>query len=141
MNKKPLNWDAFNKNVDDVLGEDFWNDIQEVLPRRGPTYDLFDLDEKVVLMIDLPGLTKKDRLELTQEGKCLLIEGELASRPADWQENIIHGERLYGDFRRSIQIPFTFGTEDIQANFHNGVLLVSIRKSPPTQQVHVSPSP
>lgn len=141
MNKKSLNWDAFNKNVENVLGEGFWNDIQQVLPKRQPNYDLYDLGEEAVLLIDLPGFTKQDQLDLTQSGNSLLLEGETSPPHPDWKEKLIHSERLNGSFKRTIPIPFPFKYDNIHANYRNGVLWVSIRKAVSSHEVSIDPTP
>ncbi|WP_079477226.1 Hsp20/alpha crystallin family protein [Halobacillus salinus] len=141
MNKKTLNWDAFNKNVENVLGESFWNDIQQVLPKRSPCYDLFDLGREALIMVDLPGFTKQDRLELAQEDHHLLIEGEVHLPQPEWEDKLVHSERLTGPFKRSIPIPFAFEYEDINASFRNGVLWISIQKKASTKEVSIDPAP
>ncbi|MCA0972492.1 Hsp20/alpha crystallin family protein [Halobacillus litoralis] len=136
-----INWDTFHKNVDGVLGESFWNEIQQVLPKRNASYDLVNLEHEVVLLIDLPGFTKKDPLKVTRDGQQLIIEGEINTLPPEWKEKLVYNERLNGAFKRSISIPFLFNEEDMNASFRNGILWVSIQKPDSAKEVQVDPAP
>lgn len=124
----PLNWEAFSENVEKVLGEDFWNEMHHVIPKRGPAYDFFETDDQGVLVIELPGLTTKDSLLLTQEGTFLILKGEITPSYPIPNEELIHNERMKGKFKRVIPIPFHFSSEDIITSYKDGLLVVTIFK-------------
>ncbi|MGR9048534.1 Hsp20/alpha crystallin family protein [Halobacillus faecis] len=130
MKKKngPINWEAFSENVEKVLGEDFWNDMHHVIPKRGPSYDFFETEDQAVLVIELPGLTKSDPVYLTQEGTSMIIRGEITPHYPVAEEDLIHNERLKGSFKRVIPVPFHFTAEDIVTAYKDGLLTVTIFK-------------
>ncbi|KHE71858.1 Hsp20/alpha crystallin family protein [Halobacillus sp. BBL2006] len=126
--KAALNWDALSENAEKFLGEDFWNEMQHVIPKRGPAYDYFETSNEGVILIDLPGFTSKDHVHLSQQGTQLTIKGELAYPYSIPETELIHSERLKGKFKRVITLPFHFTTDNIHTSLQNGVLAIKITK-------------
>ncbi|ARI76114.1 Hsp20/alpha crystallin family protein [Halobacillus mangrovi] len=127
-NKTNINWEAFSENVEKVLGEDFWNEMQHVIPKRGPAYDYFETEQEGVILIDLPGFTTSDTVHLSQQGTRLIVKGELKYPYPIPEKELIHSERLKGKFKRIITVPFHFTSENIQTSLQHGVLIIKITK-------------
>lgn len=127
-NKTNLNWEAFSENVEKVLGEDFWNEMQHVIPKRGPAYDYFETEKEGVILIDLPGFTTNDTVHLSQQGTRLIVKGELTYPYPIPENELIHSERLKGKFKRIITVPFHFTAENIQTSLQHGILIIKITK-------------
>ncbi|MGI8316653.1 Hsp20/alpha crystallin family protein [Halobacillus mangrovi] len=127
-NKTNINWEAFSENVEKVLGEDFWNEMQHVIPKRGPAYDYFETEKEGVIFIDLPGFTTNDTVHLSQQGTRLIVKGELNYPYPIPEKELIHSERLKGKFKRIITVPFHFTSENIQTSLQHGVLIIKITK-------------
>lgn len=143
MKKKSakLDWEAFSENVEKVLGEDFWNDMHHVIPKRGPSYDFFETEEQAVIVIELPGLTKDHPLHLTQEGTQIIVQGEILYPYPVPQEKLLHNERLIGKFKRTIPIPFHFSFEDVITSYNEGLLVVTIYKQHKNNEIIVQLDP
>jgi HSP20 family protein len=79
--------------------------------------------------IDLavPGMEKKD-LNIEIENGIITISGERKEEVKESDEKVTRMEFHYGAFKRSFGLPDAANTEDIQANFLNGVLSLSIGK-------------
>lgn len=135
--KGQLNWEAFSDNVEKVLGEDFWNDMHHVIPKRGPAYDFFQTEKQGVLIIELPGLTKDDPLHLVQEGTFLILKGEITPPYPVPTEELLHNERMKGKFKRVIPIPFHFSSDDIVTSYNDGLLVVTIFKRHENNEIPV----
>jgi HSP20 family molecular chaperone IbpA len=92
---------------------------------RAPV-DIFEDSESLVLIADMPGVSK-DRLNVRVDGNTLLLEGDVQF---DLPEK---AEAVYADvrstaYRRSFALSRELDTEKIQANLKDGVLSVRIPK-------------
>ena len=87
--------------------------------------DIFERDGKLVVRADLPGMTKDDvTVELTDDS--LVIEGERKYEHEENKEGVFRSERRYGRFHREIALPDGVKADTARANFHNGVLEISL---------------
>jgi HSP20 family molecular chaperone IbpA len=90
-----------------------------------PNVDVYESDAELLLVADLPGVTKEaldirfDRGELTIEARRPKPENE--ARPA--------AEAARRDFFRAFAIPDTIDTEKVEAELANGVLRVHLPKT------------
>lgn len=126
--KSKVNWDQFSKSVEQVLGEDFWDEMNHMIPKRGPAYDMYETDTTVVIIVELPDLRSSEEITLKQHGTDLLLQGSLAYRYPVPKEELLHEERLNGKFKRKIRIPFHFTSDDIHTSYKNGLLIIYVNK-------------
>ncbi len=99
-------------------------------PDRGhwvPSLDVVDEENQTLILLDLPGMTKKD-IKVSVEGKTLTIEGERRRDKRLKDEDHLRSERYYGVFCRRIALPVYADTSKIQATFRDGVLEVRLPK-------------
>jgi HSP20 family protein len=90
-----------------------------------PPIELREHDGNLVISAELPGLTDKDvKVEATEDG--LVIQGERKQEYTGEETGVRRSERSYGRFLRLIPLPEGAQVENAQANFHNGVLEVTI---------------
>ena len=90
-----------------------------------PQIELFQRGDQIVVRADLPGLNKDDVDVEVHEG-VLTISGERREQHEDRGEGFYHSERSYGSFQRSIPLPEGVNEEQINAQFRDGVLEVTI---------------
>jgi HSP20 family protein len=96
-----------------------------------PRVSLWDEGRALVLRADVPGLTEKDvDLQLTQE--VLTVSGE---RKSDAPEgySVHRQERAPARFSRSFTLPTKVEGERISATLKDGVLTVTMPKTPESQ--------
>lgn len=91
--------------------------------RLTPAVDIFETEEALTLVVDLPGV-EKDNLQLGVENDILTIEGQVAKG----------GEAYYREFGssgyyRRFQLPDNLDLEKIAAELKDGVLTVRLPKS------------
>ena len=87
-----------------------------------PRMDVAQRDGKLVIRVDLPGLTA-DQVSVVLSGNELVIEGE---RTAEMSVDAWVSERAYGRFRRVIVLPGDADPDAMEARFENGVLEISV---------------
>ncbi|RUS47472.1 Hsp20/alpha crystallin family protein [Cohnella sp. AR92] len=92
------------------------------------TIDVHETDAEVVATCDIPGLEKKEDVDIEVENNLLTISG-MVNRKQEVKEDRMHRqERFYGRFHRSISLPSNVTSEGIQASYRNGVLEVRMPK-------------
>ncbi len=90
-----------------------------------PPIELREQNGNLVVCAELPGLTDKDvKVEATEDG--LVIQGERKQEYTGEEAGVRRSERSYGRFWRLVPLPDGAQVENAQANFHDGILEVTI---------------
>ncbi|HEY7391236.1 MAG TPA: Hsp20/alpha crystallin family protein [Bryobacteraceae bacterium] len=92
-----------------------------------PAVDIYETENELVLKADLPDVNQKD-IDVRVENQTLTISGSRNFEKSGDQKGYHRIERSYGNFVRSFAIPHTFDTENIKAEYQNGVLSVTLTK-------------
>ena len=92
-----------------------------------PAVDIYETENELVLKADLPDVDLKD-IDVRVENQTLTISGERKFETNDSTKGYHRIERNYGSFVRSFSVPNSFDTENIGAEFKNGVLSVTLPK-------------
>jgi HSP20 family protein len=92
-----------------------------------PAVDIYETENELVLKADLPDVDLKD-IDVRVENQTLTISGERKFEKNDSTKGYHRIERSYGTFVRSFSVPTAFDTENIAADFKNGVLSVTLPK-------------
>ncbi len=114
------------------LGKDFQQMVERIVPVEDkshdfrPVCDILESDDEYKIILDLPGLAKKE-INISLKDYVVTVKGERAD---DRNEADIYRrqERSIGIFSRSFALPQNVVTEDLSAHFRNGVLTVSMPK-------------
>lgn len=95
---------------------------------RTPTIDLYEMPEKFVLYIDVPGLSGDD-IDVSYLNNSITIKGDRKGPVEESKEvTCLRGERRYGAFTRTVELPTEIDPEGVSAKCRAGVLEVSIPK-------------
>ena len=90
-----------------------------------PRIDVLERDGRYIVRADLPGMTKDDiKVEVTDE--MITIQGERKQEKEEKREGYYYGERAYGSYYRAIPLPEGADPAKATAEFHNGVLEVTM---------------
>lgn len=108
---------SFNRSGETGLGRGAWN----------PSVDIFENKDQVVLEAELPGISPDD-VNISVENNVLTIHGERRFEKKDEGDNFHRVERSYGSFTRSFTLPPTVSSENVTANFDNGILRLELQK-------------
>lgn len=96
---------------------------------RQPPVDILDEGEDLVLEIEMPGVRKED-IHLRSQQNALQLRAQTRERREE--ENLIQSERGQVLYQRSIPLGVEIDTEEIEANFEDGLLRVKAPKRDPT---------
>jgi HSP20 family protein len=92
-----------------------------------PPVDIYEDEHSVQLKLEVPGIEEKD-LDVKVENNTLTVSGERKFEKEEKEENFRRVERRYGSFTRSFTLPNTVSTDDINAQYDNGVLTIKLAK-------------
>ncbi len=123
--------DSFLRSMDgeEVVAQGTWY----------PVVDIYEKKDSIVLKAEIPGLDKSD-FSVTVKENILTIKGE-KKQENDVEEDRFHRvERTYGSFQRSFTLPKTVDQEKLEAEYKNGVLVITLSKIPEAKpkQIKVS---
>ena len=106
-----------------------------------PPVDIYETENELVVKADLPDLQEKD-IDVRVENNTLTIRGERKFEKAVNEDNYLRVERAYGPFTRSFSLPNTVSSENIRAEYRNGVLTLhmSKREESKPKQIKISVS-
>ena len=92
-----------------------------------PAVDIYETEHELVVKADLPDVNPQD-LDIRVENNILTIRGERKFDTKAHEDNYLRIERAYGSFSRSFSLASSVKSEAIQADYHNGVLTLSLPK-------------
>ena len=107
--------------------EPFWRG--ELSWSKAPAVDIVDKDTALEVTAELPGMDVND-IEVKFADSTLTIRGEKTEVREENKKDHYLSERRYGSFSRSFRIPNVVDADRIEANFKNGVLTVTLPKTP-----------
>jgi len=93
-----------------------------------PSTDIIEEENQFVLKVDLPGVDT-DNVKVNVEDGKLQISGKREMESKSDGKNYRRIERSYGSFHRSFTLPRTVKKDEIDAEFKNGQLTITIPKA------------
>ncbi|MDR7522985.1 MAG: Hsp20/alpha crystallin family protein [Armatimonadota bacterium] len=125
------------KEMEDLRREvDRWVE-RGIVPRRlrraedsvvVPDADLFDAGDHLEARIDLPGVSQED-IQITLEGTVLTVRGQRKAEDVA-EERYLCRERPVGRFAATFDLPMEVDGDKVKATFRQGVLAITLPKSP-----------
>ena len=120
-------WGLLNEM--DTLTRDIWDAWRPFRFDHSmvPHTDIYEEKDQLVMKIELPGIDQKD-LDITLEGDRLTIKAE---KKEEVKEDATQHtrERYYGEYYRSVTLPYPVKEDKVSATFDNGVLELRLPKA------------
>ena len=79
----------------------------------------------------------QEDIETYVSDDILVIKGERKAESGVTNEDYVRNELDYGNFRRSVPLPPSVDTENIEAEIESGVLRITLRRSSEMKQKRV----
>ena len=123
----------------DTIVENSFPEINKqigVKPFSGTAYpkvNVYEYDDKVGVIVEIPGLDKKD-LSIDVEEVVLTISGNKHGLFDDDGAKVIRRELKHSSFKRQFELGELLDGENIKASFKDGLLSVEIPKVEPTTE-------
>ena len=130
-------------DVEQMMHQAFGHSLENGTSRLSysPLMNISETESDYLIMMDLPGVEKKD-VNVNLSNGILTVSGERKTSEKGDDNNRIWHETSYGAFSRSFELTSDIVEEKIKAKFTNGVLNISIpkaeEKKPAVKKIAVS---
>ena len=126
--RKRNEFDLFN---DFFGGDDFFSRRESSIMKT----DIKEKADKYVIEVDLPGY-EKENIDLKLNDGYLEVSAKVVKEEKNEEdEKFVHKERYYGQCSRSFYVGDQITEEDVQAEFKNGTLKVTVPKKEETKKL------
>lgn len=88
--------------------------------------DIYETDDSVVVKTAIPGVKAED-IDVSVSGDTLTVKAETQEEVN--RENYLRRERRFGAYRRSVTLPGGLKTDEVEADYTNGILTLEFPKS------------
>ncbi|GGH83110.1 HSP20 family protein [Pullulanibacillus pueri] len=116
----------WKKSVNQFLGQDFWNEFQNIFAKEWPRVNLYESDQSVLCLIALPGVQKLDHIHIYINHSTILIKGHNTYSFPGFKT--VNEELPKGEFERMIDLPAPVHNKPIEATFSRGMMKITLRK-------------
>ena len=130
-------------DVEQMMHQAFDHSLENGISRLSysPLMNVSETESDYLVMMDLPGVEKKD-VEVNLRNGILTVSGERKTSEKGDENNHIWNETTSGAFSRSFELTSDIVEEKIKAKFKDGVLNIIIPKAeevkPSVKQIAVS---
>ncbi len=92
-----------------------------------PAIELQETDRDIILKAEVPGIEPEDlNVEVTPD--AVSITGEHKQEQQTEEKGLFRSEFHYGKFQRLVPLPVSIENEKVKADFHHGVLTLTLPK-------------
>jgi HSP20 family protein len=118
--------DEFNRLLDTFFtGSPVRGDLA---PAFTPAVDIEETAEEFIFKADLPGMSQKD-VKVNLMGDTLTIRGERKQESEHKEGGMHRTERIYGAFERTFRLGTPVRSDQVKAQYRDGVLEVHVPKA------------
>ena len=93
-----------------------------------PRMNIDDTGNEIRVTVELPGVSEGD-VQITLDDDMLIIAGEKRDEREVDDRDVRLVERVFGEFRRVIQLPFSPNPDQVEASFRDGILTITVPKN------------
>lgn len=120
-------WDPF-KEINQLQRE-----INQLPPaHRGgvgeyPKFNIWENNDGLLMEAEMPGIKTED-LDIVLESDTLRIKGAKKAPEIGEKDSFIKRELLYGNFSRTIKLPYRADPSNVKAKIQDGILLITLSR-------------
>jgi HSP20 family protein len=92
-----------------------------------PAVDIYEDDDNIVVKAEIPGMDKES-IDVDVKDRVLTIKGERSENHEVQEEHYYRKESSYGRFERAFTLPADVKTDEIKAEYKDGILKVMVPK-------------
>jgi HSP20 family protein len=93
-----------------------------------PAMDMYETNGNLVVKTAMPGVKAED-IDISVSGDTLTIKAETKKDEEIKEEDYLWHERRVGTYQRSIELPSGLKTDDVEAEYADGILKLKFTKS------------
>ena len=98
-----------------------------------PTVDIVETENEYVITAELPGVAASD-VDVKLFARQLTIKADKKEARKEQTKSVHVTERRYGSLERTFQVPESVDTDRIKATSANGILTITLPKTPEARQ-------
>ncbi|MGM0493839.1 MAG: Hsp20/alpha crystallin family protein [Armatimonadota bacterium] len=117
-----------------LLDESFESEQPETAPSFSPPVDILAGDEQVVMLVELPGMSRED-VSVEVENGTVTIRG---TREGNGDGEHYLRERPTGEFSRSFSLAWELDPDSVSAKLEEGVLRVTVARTERERTIEVT---
>ena len=92
-----------------------------------PAVDVWEVEDRLVYAFDLPGIPE-DKISVEFDDGSLTVSGERERAEEVKNDGFYRYERRFGSFSRTVGLPQGVTEDDVNAEYRDGVLEISVKK-------------
>jgi HSP20 family protein len=92
-----------------------------------PAVDVWEAEDRLVYAFDLPGIPE-DKISVEFDEGSLTVSGERERAEEVKNDGFYRYERRFGSFSRTVGLPHGVTEDDVNAEYRDGVLEISVKK-------------
>lgn len=93
-----------------------------------PAVNIWADGEQALVTTEIPGIDS-DKIDISVIGKTLMIKGSREPEKPDEESSYHRRERWYGQFTKTIELPFNIEADKVSAKFSNGILTIRLPRA------------
>lgn len=93
-----------------------------------PAFNVWGTADQAVVTMEIPGIDSKS-IDISVAGSTLTVRGSRDPEQAEKGVSYHRGERWYGKFGKTIELPFSVEGDKVEARFSKGVLYITLPRS------------
>jgi HSP20 family protein len=93
-----------------------------------PPINVWTSEHSATVTAEVPGLSPED-IEISVVNDTLTLKGERRPEPLAEGESLHRQERGFGQFARTIQLPYRVDADKVEASFKRGVLTITLPRT------------
>jgi HSP20 family protein len=105
-----------------------WERIPEEVKGWSPSIDVFEKGDNFEVKVELAGMKQED-VDVSVSNDTLTIKGERMPESSIKDEDYYRSEIACGSFYRSIALPSSVDTKNIEAVYEDGILRVTLQRA------------
>ncbi len=130
----PVREMAAMQSAMDRLFDETWRGTRPTVAGNSLALDVYENDQNYSVYAEIPGM-HPDQISISYQDDVLTISGEVEQPKFNESDNsrVLVFERSYGKFSRSIRLAQPIDIDQVDANYENGVLTLTLPKAPEAQ--------
>jgi HSP20 family protein len=113
-----------------------WEPFEMAAGEWAPRLNVSETKDAMVVTAEMPGIESKE-IGVVLTGDLLTLKGVKEKDTVEKEERFHRVERAYGAFLRSVRLPMAVDGSKVTATFKNGVLIVTLPKTPASKGMMV----
>jgi HSP20 family protein len=113
------------------MTEELWEGWRPVFTLRTdfmPRMEMYEEKDELVVKAELPGVRKED-LNISIKDDVLSLKAEKKQEKVEEDKGYYLCERSFGQYSRSVSLPFAVNTSKVEATLENGLLEIRLSKA------------